>query len=92
MHLTPEAQGLALQRFKELVALMLLERAASVYGLTMEDFDQFPKKENVLIGLCLRMVVGLTIDIPMMGRLVSKSDKEPSFVGKVYRFFTARWF
>lgn len=59
---------------------------------TMEDCDQFAEERKCTYWAGSKDGRGPYIDMPMMGRLVSRSDIEPDFVGKVYRFFTAKWF
>ena len=65
----------------------------SVYlAKTIEVFDQFSEERKCTYWAGSKDGIGPYIDMPMMGRLVSKPEVEPSILGKVIKLFTAKWF
>lgn len=66
----------------------------SVYmAKTMEDFDQFAEERKCTYWAGSKNGRGPYLDMAMTGRLVTPhSDRDYSFLGKIYRFFTAKWF
>lgn len=66
----------------------------SVYmAKTLEDFDQFAEERKCTYWAGSKDGRGPYLDMAMTGRLVTPhSDRDYSFLGKIYRFFTAKWF
>jgi uncharacterized protein YxeA len=65
----------------------------SVYmAKTIEVFDQLSDERKCTYWAGSKDGRGPYLDMPLMGRLVPKIEVEPSFVVRVYRFFTAKWF
>jgi len=59
---------------------------------TMEDFDQFAEERKCTYWAGSEDGRGPYLDMRMTGILVPRTEIEPSFVSKIYRFFTAKWF
>ncbi len=60
---------------------------------TIDIFDQYAEEKKCTYWEGSREGVDDYIDMPTTGRLVTdRSESESSFLGKIQRFFTAKWF